>query len=140
MPLLVKAQNFLRNLISVARKDEDLTQELQAHLELLIEENLRAGMGRGEAERAARIELGGAEQVKEEVRESRVGGWLRSVFADVRFGLRQLRKNYGFTAVAVVTLAMAIGANAVVFGVLNALLLRPMNLPGEENLYALEHV
>jgi len=140
MPLLVKARNFFRNLISVARKDADLTEELHAHLELLIEENLRAGMARGEAERAARIELGGAEQVKEEVREARVGGWLHSVFSDVRFGLRQLRKNPGFTAVAVVTLAMAIGANAVVFGVLNALLVRPMNLPGEEKLYALEHV
>jgi predicted permease len=138
MPLLVKARSFFRNLLSFARKDTDLNHEIQAHLELLIEENLRAGMTRADAERAARIELGGAERVKELVREARIGNWLHSVISDVRFGLRQLRKNPGFTAVAVVTLAMAIGANAVVFGVLNALILRPLNLPEQQSLYALE--
>ncbi len=139
MPLLVKARSFLRNLFSSGRLDGDLDQEIRAHLEMLIEENIRAGMPPREAQRAARIELGGAEQVKEQVREVRMGNWLHSVISDCRFGLRQLRKNPSFTAVAVVTLAMAIGANAVVFGVLNAMILRPLNLPEEQSLYAIEH-
>jgi len=138
MPLLVKARSFLRNLFSSGRRDGDLDQEIHAHLEMLIEENIRAGMPPKEAQRAARMELGGAEQVKEQVREVRVGNWLHSVISDCRYGLRQLRKNPGFTAVAVVTLAMAIGANAVVFGVLNALILRPLNVPQAESLYGLE--
>ena len=138
MPLLVKARSFLRNLFSSGRRNGDLDQEIHAHLEMLIEENIRAGMPPKEAQRAARMELGGAEQVKEQVREVRVGNWLHSVISDCRYGLRQLRKNPGFTAVAVVTLAMAIGANAVVFGVLNALILRPLNVPQAESLYGLE--
>ena len=138
MPLLVKARSFFRNLLSFSRKDTELNHEIQAHLDLLIEENLRAGMTRAEAERAARIELGGAEQVKELVREARIGNWLHSVLSDVRFGFRQLRKNPGFTAVAVVTLAMAIGANAVVFSALNGLILRPLNLPHPGNLYLIQ--
>ena len=138
MPLFEKARSFLRNLFSSGRSDGDLDQEIHAHLEMLIEENIRAGMPPKEAQRAARMELGGAEQVKEQVREVRVGNWLHSVISDCRYGLRQLRKNPGFTAVAVVTLAMAIGANAVVFGVLNALILRPLNVPQAESLYGLE--
>jgi len=79
---------------------------------MLIDENIRAGMPPKEAQRAARIELGGSEQVKEQVREARIGNWLHSVLSDCRYGIRQLRKNPGFAAAAVVTLAVAIGANA----------------------------
>ncbi|HXO62034.1 MAG TPA: ABC transporter permease [Candidatus Acidoferrales bacterium] len=139
MPLLAKARSFFRNLFSFDRRDSDLDQEIRSHLELLIEENIRAGMPPGEAQRAARIELGGSEQVKEQVREARMGNWLHSVAADCRYGLRQLRKNPGFTAVAIVTLAVAIGANAVVFSVLNALILHPLNMPDAESLYGIQH-
>jgi hypothetical protein len=135
MPLLTKTRNFLRNLFSFGRRDNDLDQEIQSHLQMLIGENVRAGMSPREAERAARIELGGAEQVKEQVREARIGNWLHSVLSDVRYSLRVLRKSPGFTIVAVSTLALAISANAVVFGVLNAMILRPMNLPQEQSLY-----
>ncbi len=93
MPLLVKARSFLRNLFSTRRVDVDLDQEVHAHLELLTEENIRAGMPPKEAQRAARIELGGIEQVKEQVREERIGNWLHSVISDCRYGIRQLRKN-----------------------------------------------
>ncbi len=93
-----------------------------------------------EAERAARIELGGEEQVKEQVREVRIGNWLQSVVSDCRYGIRQLRKNPAFCAVAVVTLALSIGANAVVFAVLNALILRPLNVPRPESLYSIQRV
>jgi hypothetical protein len=139
MPLLAKARSFFRNLFFFNHRDSDLDQELRSHLEMLIEENIRSGMPPGEAQRAARIELGGSEQVKEQVREARVGNWLRSATSDCRFGLRQLRKNPGFTAVAIVTLAVAIGANAVVFSVLNALILHPLNLPDAQSLYGIQH-
>jgi predicted permease len=139
MPFLVKARSFLRNLVFFGRRDSDLDQEIRSHLEMLIEENMRAGMPAKEAQRTARIELGGSEQVKEQVREARLGNWLRSVVSDSHFGIRQLRKNPGFAAVAIVTLAMAVGANAVVFGVLNALILHPLRLPNAETLYEIQH-
>jgi hypothetical protein len=72
MPLLVKVRSFLRNLVSYRRVDLDLDQEVHSHLEMLTEENIRAGMPPDEAQRAARIELGGVEQVKERVRDAGV--------------------------------------------------------------------
>src|SRR5207245_10197001 len=108
MPLFVKVRSFLGNLFSLRRVDVDLDQEVHAHLELLTEENIRAGMPTAEARRAARIELGGIEQVKEQVREERLGNWLHSVLSDCRYGLRQLRKNPGSTHGMAFTLALAI--------------------------------
>src|SRR6266403_366728 len=126
MPILVKARSFLRNIFLPHREDVDLDQEVRSHLEMLTEENIRAGMPPHEAQRAARIELGGVEQVKEQVREERIGNWLRSVFSDCRYGLRQLRKNLGATAVMVFTLALAIGATTAIFSVVYGVLLRPL--------------
>ena len=95
MPLIVKVRSFLRNLFFSCRVEEDLDQEVHCHLELLTEENVRAGMPPKEAQRAPRLELGGIEQVKEQVREEWAGNWLRSAISDCRYGLRQLRKNPG---------------------------------------------
>jgi len=87
-----------------------LGQEVHSHLEMLTEENLRAGMLPNEAQRAARVELGGIEQVKEQVREERIGNWLHSVLSDCRLAFRQLRKSPAFTAVAILTVALGVGA------------------------------
>jgi hypothetical protein len=134
MALPAKARSFLRNLISTQRGEADLEQEVQSHLVLLIEENIRSGMQEKEAQRAARIELGGIEQVKEQVREVQIGNWLRSVISDCRYGARQLRKNPMFTAVTVMMLALGIGANTAVFSILDSVLVRPLPYPKAERL------
>ncbi len=134
MPLLVKVQSFLRNLFFSRRVDADLDQEVHTQLEILTEENIRAGMPPEEARRAARIEFGGIEQVKEEVREKRIGNWVHSVISDCRFGLRQLRKNPGFTAVVVLILALGIGASTAIFSLVDAVLLRALPYPNPEKI------
>jgi predicted permease len=137
MPTFLKVRSFLRNLFSIRPVEVDLDEEVRSHLELLTEENIRAGMSPKEAQRAARIELGGIEQVKEQVREERIGNWLHSVMSDCRFGVRQLRKNPGFTAVAILTLALGIGANTAVFSVVESVLLRPLPFQDSERLFAI---
>jgi putative ABC transport system permease protein len=140
MPLFAKARSLLRNLLSSRRVETDLDREIRSHLEMLTEENLRAGMGPDEAQRAARIELGGIAQVKENVREERIGNWLHSVLSDCRFDLRQLRKSPAFTAVAVLTLGLGIGANTALFSVINAVLLRPLPFYAPDRLVAVGSV
>src|SRR5262245_51952021 len=106
MPFLAKARSFLRNLLLARRVEAELDEEVRAHLEMLVEEKVRAGMKLEEARRAARMELGGVDQVKEQVRERRIGNWVQSVWADCRYSARQLRKNPAFAVVAVLTLAL----------------------------------
>jgi FtsX-like permease family len=125
MSLLAKLRSFLRNLFSSQSVDADLDREVHSHLSMLIDENIRAGMPPDEAQRAAHMELGGIEQVKEQVREKRIGNWLHSAFSDCHYGVRQLRKNPGFTAVAILTLALGIGATTAIFSVVDVVILRP---------------
>src|SRR5579864_739663 len=138
MPLFVKARSFMRNLFLSRRLEKDLDLEVRAHLELLTEENIRAGMPPHEARRAARIELGGVEQVKEQVRDSRAGAFIDSLLQDLRFALRQMRRSPGFALTAMVILTLGISANVIVFGVLQALVLRQLDLPHAERVMTLQ--
>ncbi len=140
MPLVVKVRCLVRNLFLLRRVERDLDQEVRSHLELLIEENIRAGMTPEDAQRSARIELGGIEQVKEEVRDQRTGEWLRSVFSDCRYGIRQLLKNPGTTAVMVFTLALAISATTAIFSVVYGVLLQPLPYPDANRIMAVFEV
>jgi putative ABC transport system permease protein len=114
--------------------EQALDDELRSSVEVLTEEKMKDGYSRSAARRQALIELGGVEQVKEEVRAIRAGRFLEDFAKDVRFGLRTLAKSPGFTLVAVLILALGIGASTVMFTILDAVLLKPLPFPEPERM------
>jgi predicted permease len=139
MKFLRRFLSRLFNLATRRAQDERLKEEIEGHIALQTEENLRAGVSPVEARRQAMLKFGGVEAMKQDYRAERGLPLIENLMRDLRFALRMLRKSPGFTAVAVATLAMAIGANAVVFSVLNALILHPLHVPDAETLYGIQH-
>jgi predicted permease len=117
----------------------DLSEEIRLHIEERAEQLITDGMSPEQAHREARRAFGNRTLLEERSREVWQWPTLESIWADARFALRQLRRSPGFTFTAIATMALAIGANAVVFSVLNAFILRPLNVPEPESLYALQH-
>ncbi|HEY1337924.1 MAG TPA: ABC transporter permease, partial [Bryobacteraceae bacterium] len=128
----------LRSLFRRRLVERELDEELQFHLDRKTEEYIARGLTAEQARAAALRAMDGLAQRKEECRDTRRVTGIENTVRDVRYSLRVLAKSPGFTAVAIATLALAIGANAVVFGILNALIVRPLDVPRPESLYAIQ--
>ena len=128
----------LRNLFGKARVNREIEAELRAHIAMRTEENIAAGMTPEQARRDALVRFGNPASTREQVAGADAAFSLERVAADLRYAWRQLRHSPGFAFTAMLTLAVAIAANAIVFSVLNALVLRPLNLPGARSLFSIE--
>lgn len=129
MESLAKIRSLVRNAIRRARVERDLDDEVRSYARMLADEGRDRGLSAQEARRQALIDLGGVEQVKEQVREVRMGTRLETIWQDLRYAARMLRKNPGFSAAVALTLALGIGANAAIFTLTYAVILKSLPVP-----------
>ena len=129
----------IRSVIFRSRADRELQEELRSHISHRADDLERSGIPRAEAERRAAVEFGGFVRYQQASHEEIGSSFFERLMQDVRFGFRMMRKSPGFTLAAVFTLALAIGANAVVFSILNGIVLRPLNVPNAKGLVMIEY-
>jgi predicted permease len=138
--VLGRLRALAARLLAPAQLDAEMDEELRSHVQLRADDLERTGLDRREAERRARIEFGGHLRFKEEARAQLGGTFWETLGQDLRFATRMLRRSPSFTLVAVITLALTIGANVVVIAALNSIVLRPLNVPRAESLYSIHRV
>ncbi len=137
MTFIPRLLGGLRGLFRKTRVEQELDTELREFLESAVDHKMRAGLSRGDAMRAARIEMGSVAAVKDRVRDVGWESLLESIWQDVRYGVRVLRRSPAFAAIAIAILALGIGANTAMFSLLNAIMLRPLPVQAPEQLVEL---
>jgi len=136
---VARISSFWRNLLRRERVERDLDDELRAMVDLLVDQKIRAGLTSEEARRAARLELGAVESLKEQVRDVRAGAFVDRLLRDSRYAVRSLLKSPGISVVMVMTFALGTGAATAMFALVNGILLRPLPYPDSHRLVVLKH-